>query len=319
MKEDAIICSKNQRQTKLDQESMSQSSFTELEEIYSPLLSMGESSSSPIRTNPLPSYRMKVEGPLTPPSVILPPTTKAVTLKDIIDDIPAPIEDPEDHISEAELAAFFEVTIKPIADRANRALEQEQLQEADATKRVDVPVMDFSLPIPPWKTYLKTKFGQYRNFRDDLSKQMRLIEELAEIQFKNSYWIGAKRIERELRWSPFPLEMGRIITLENIDGDDREIDRFMVGSGPKDEFDSGSLIWKPEGLRILKSLKEEEEEDDDLGPGMFREGKDMRSLVTKRKLQFDEAEGPHMDEKKRKDGAGLVGRVVQPRRGNRGL
>lgn len=309
MKGDAMTCSKILGTAEFEPP-VSQR-LPELEDIHSSLRSMGESSSSPIR-NPLPAYRLKVEGPLTPPNVIVPPN-KTVLLKDIIDDIPTPIGDPEDQISsEAELAAFYEGTIKPIADKANREVEQEQLQEADATKRVDVPLMDFSLPTPPWKTYLKAETGRYHDSGDDLSKQMRLVEDIASIHLQNSYWMGAKRVERELRWTPFPLEMGRVVTTEIMDDGEEEgkVEEFVAGSNSKDEIDSGSLIWKPDGLRILKSLKDEDDEDDELQPGIFRDGKDMRSLVTKRKLQLEE--GEDIEGRKVKEGAGPVSHVVRP-------
>lgn len=273
--------------------------LTELEEIYSPLGSIGDLSSSPIR-NPILGYRLKVEGPLTPPNG-LPPTTnssKGISfeepLQNVMEDLPPSIAAPENHpSSEADLAAFFEQSVRPLAEKVNRELAQEQLQEADSTKRVDVPVMDFSSPTPPWKVYLKTiRSGPYEDFQDELSRQMKLMGEIARTHLERSYWAGGVRIERQLRWTPFPLQLGKIATIERENDDAENEDAtqlFLVGVSSKDNIDSSSLVWKPEGLRILKGLNEEHDDaGDDLEPGIFCDAKDITALVKKRRLQLNE-------------------------------
>ena len=293
MQDDAITVTRNKNERSgADIEILQSRPSAELNLIYSPLNSTLNSPSSPVREQDL-AYRKHVEGPLTPPNLILPsnekgpPASLPDNLLEAIVNLPAPITVIDGHASsDADLTAFFEETVRPFAEKATREVEQEQLQEADATKRVDVPVMDFSTPVAPWKTHLETKGSQYRETGDDLSRQVKLLNEVVRMHFKDCYWTGAKRVERELRWMPFPLEMGRITTDEAIN-DDSSVERHFVIVDCQDNVDSSSLIWKPEGLMVLKRLEGEEDEDE-LELSIFSRAKDMRSLVMKRKLQLNE-------------------------------
>lgn len=216
---------------------------------------------------------LKVDGPLTPPLSEKPPhwKTKGMCFREVLMDIipgkPPPIEKPGD-VSSENIDAFFAETIAPIAAKVNRALEQEQLQQAGTTQRVTVPIMDFSLPVAPWKA----KDGNVQE------AQKLLLTETKADHFKSHLWPANGKAEREMRWAPFPKELGRIATEEGIPSDRRLAD-FLA---QPECVDTSTLVWKPDGFRILDEVYESDEEE--LGHGIFPEATDMDSLVRKRKL-----------------------------------
>lgn len=216
---------------------------------------------------------LKVEGPLTPPLSEKPPhwKTKGVCFREALMDIvpgkPPPIEKPDD-VSSENIDAFFAESIAPIAAKFNRALEQEQLQQADTTQRVTVPIMDFSLPVAPWKA---------QDGNAQKAQKLLLMKAKAD-HFNSHLWPANGKAEREMRWAPFPKELGKIATEEGIPSDRRLAD-FLA---QPECVDTSTLVWKPDGFRILDEVYESDEEE--LGHGIFPEATDMDSLVRKRKL-----------------------------------
>ena len=170
--------------------------------------------------------------------------------------------------------------------RAERSIEQEQLQEADTIRRVAVPVMDFSLPVAPWKASV-TKKGAHAKPNDG----MEMLKEIKRIHFHKHYWPGVGETERSLQWMPFPAALGRVETYESL-GDESIAEEYV--SVP-DCVDTSTLTWKPEGLRMFDDLNESDEED--LLDGDFPESKDIESLVKKRKrdLEYERQEDSEND------------------------
>ena len=251
-----------------------------LGELYSPLKGIQATPPSPpIRKRSLSD--LKVEVPLTPPQSEKPApwqrphTSVQEAVRQIMPSLPSPIARPED-ISSEDIDAFFEESIAPIAAKAERSIEQEQLQEVDTTHRVPVPVMDFSLPPAPWKApsmHLGAK-NQSQNTKEKLL-------EIKKMHLSKHYWSGVGKTERSLQWMPFPAALGRVETYESI-GDDNITEDYL--STPE-RVDSATLTWKPEGLRLFDELGDSDEEE--LKDGVFPEAKDIESLVKKRKLMLD--------------------------------
>lgn len=308
--------------------------------LYAPLRSI-QGSSPPTMDRAVLAYGQKVEGPLTPP--LLPasnqphadilttpsgPASIPALLASILSPplLPSPLASPttatgnkqhgEHGPPSSPTTAFINNTLKPLAAKANRLVEQEQLVEADATKRVDVPAMDFALPTPPWKTFLvargkssraragsETAAAWGRVERPELEMQMHMIEDMVcRLRLKDGVWPGAKRVERELRWTPFPLGRGRAVDVrEEIVGDEELIEGFLVGAlprgvvGEEKELDSCSLVWKPEGLRFLKEGLRDVADDEDEELERWRvegapEGNELREQAMKRRLRADDEE-----------------------------
>lgn len=251
-----------------------------LGDIYSPLKGIRYPPSSPPPCRERPKD-LKVEVPLSPPHSDQPPPWKrksvsfSEALPELIPELPHPIPKPENTSSD-DIDAFFEETIKPIAIKAGRAIEQEQLQEADTTLRVQIPIMDFSLPIAPWKA--KSHRQKADNEEEALKKT---LTEMKALHFSKHVWPTSGQAERELKWAPFPLALGKVETQESIP-DNGFIDRYMV---PPERVDVNTLTWKPDGLRIFDEIAESDEEE--LEEGHFHEEKDINSLIRKRKLELE--------------------------------
>ncbi len=241
-----------------------------LGDIYSPLKGIKDPLSfpSPFRQRP---KDLKVEVPLSPLHSDQPPpwTKKNVsfseTLPELFPELPPPIAEPENFSSD-DVDAFIEKNIKPLAVKAERAIEQEQLQEADTILRVQVPVMDFSLPVAPWKA------------KRDMKKT---LTEMKALHFNNHAWPMSGQAERELKWAPFPVALGKVGTQESIP-DNGFIEKYIA---PPERVDIATLTWKPEGLRLLDELADSDEEE--LEEGDFPEEKDINSLIRKRKLELE--------------------------------
>jgi len=246
-------------------------------DIYSPLKDLKE---PPI----LPSFKrqriedLKVDGPLTPPMMEQPPPwqRKKVSfqeaLVEIIPDLPSPIPYPEETLVE-DIDHFFEEDIRQIAEQAERRLEQEQLQEADTTQRVKVPVMDFSRPLAPWKA--STHLGTNSSDRKERLLQMKK-EHLGK-----SFWPLSGEVERSLRWAPFPTSLAKVAVQEDMEGDDT----IAALISQPECIDHTTLVWKLDGLRVFD---ENESDTDAIECGHFPENVDFQSLLRKRKLDLIE-------------------------------
>ena len=253
-----------------------------LGDIYSPLKGIKDplSSPSPYRQRP---KDLKVEVPLSPPySDQLPPwKRKSVLLSEVLPELnaelPLPLAKPED-ISSDDVDASLGEIIKPVAVKAERAIEQEQLQEADTILRVQVPIMDFSLPIPPWEA--KSQATKANN-EDELLKKD--LTEMKALHFSKHFWPTSGQAEQELKWAPFPVALGNNDNRESIP-DNGEIEKYIE---PPERVDVETLTWKRDGLRILD---EPAESDEELEEGEFPDENEISFLIRKRKLELEEEE-----------------------------
>jgi hypothetical protein len=256
--------------------------FEHIGQFYSPLQGIEEPPSSPQLRKP-PVRDFKVEVPLTPPpSDFVPPWKRkhvsfSEVLHEIIPELPSPLLKPED-ISPEDIDKLFAESVAPIAMQAERSIEQEQLQEADTMHRVKVPVMDFSLPMAPWKASAPTPLAASRN---ELYQQS--TTDMKRIHFQKHTWPNSGTTELSLKWMPFPAALGRIETYETIP-DEGVTDKFLTWP---ECVDSNTLVWKRDGLRIFDDLGDSDEEE--IGYGIFPDDKDITSLLRKRKLQLEQA------------------------------
>ena len=222
----------------------------DLGQLYSTSNGVQEPPSSPPVRRAKPSD-LKVEGPLTPPlsEQLRLRKTEGVSfrevLMDIIPDKPPPIEKTED-VSSEDTDAILAENIAPIAAKVDRGLEQEQLQEADTTRRVTVPIMDFSLPVPPWRAHPGNVDGNVQKM------QKQLLTKTKTDHFKSHLWPANGTMEREMRWVPFPKELERVATKEAIPCDGILTD-FLA---QPECVDTSTLVWKPDGLRVVDEIYE---------------------------------------------------------------
>ena len=271
-------------------ESAKAAGAAEMRVIYSPFSTYAESS-SPSTEPPSLLCQRKVEGPLTPPFARPPLRANFPDIMERLPELPPPaIASSATLSSDAYVSTFFEDAIRPIAERVSKTLEQEQLQEADCTKRVAIPSVDFAPPAPPWDPNVRKKLVGPNDATSELVGHLKLMERVKNDHLQRAPWSGAKRAERELRWIPFPLNWGRQVAVETIDGE-YALEGSALKENPNDEADTRTMIWKPEGLRILRTLQEDTYDDDyDVDLSTVDGGTDIISLLAKRKRQAHEAE-----------------------------
>ena len=268
-----------------------------LGDIYSPLKGIQDppSSSPPTR---LLVQDHKIEVPLSPPIADeLPPwSEKYHSLREAITGVvpDMPILIPASESNPEDIDTFFEQSIAPIARVAEQSIEHEQLQESDTTLRVNVPVMDFSRPEPPW---------EYNSVNMTMKKIAdELIQQQACGELKKPYWRLSSKVERGLTWVVFSIALARVEPQERIIGDGSEAEFIRR----PECVDPEKLIWKSNGLRIFDEIAESDE--DELEEGIFPDGRDLASLIGKRKLELEEEaediEGMSADTKRTFDIAG---------------
>jgi hypothetical protein len=277
---------------------ISLSNTDDLANLYSPLLSIFESStSSPPRKRRMDD--VKVEVPLTPQNASLSSPTKKVkrvTFPEMLHEyVPGVLVDmdgsPPTRNSDESVEAFFGDVIEPMALEATRALEQEQLQEADSLYRVTVPLVDFTGSVPPWKTYSRKGNGKDVAGATELDMQRRLLRDVKRNDLKRFItWSGGSEIERQLPWSPFLPELGKVGSDEGIASDDgatQYLQHILDFMSLEDVVISNDLTWKPNGLRILDDLCESEDELEEMEIEE-PEPKDMEGLVRKRRREIED-------------------------------
>lgn len=219
-----------------------------------------------------------VEEPLTPGGPHISPP-KTVRFSDIIEELR--LDEPERLVNLPGFEnAFFENTFAASLVKANQRSEQERLIAADATARVDVPVMDFSKPQPPWK-----KFENQKNAFDLLSLQKSFIKDV--LAQSVPLWPEAKKNNLKLRWMPFDKSFTKNVLDEYFRSDHAALESYMNNPEDQKVIDSSDCTWKREGLKILR---DDDDDEEDIGPGTFRrdEPPDMSFLIKKRKAEMQE-------------------------------
>ncbi|OTA86736.1 hypothetical protein M434DRAFT_376171 [Hypoxylon sp. CO27-5] len=228
---------------------------------------------------------LKVEGPLTPLNSVPPLSDLAIDISEFMSgmDIDHVLNEEQPSSFDAKIrdnptGIFSDDTLAVLENNAasvKRRIEQEQLQTADAIARVEIPTMDFSIPPPDWQ-----------KVPSDALSQLEWIEKICDT-FNIPPWPKSSQSERELRWSPFPSKLGYISANERIN-DDGTVKTFLDFTGLYDVPTSTDYVWKQPGLAILRESGEDEEEQREV-PVDDGKGRDIESLVRKRKFEFSNA------------------------------
>lgn len=234
---------------------------------------------------------MKVETPLTPPF----PMSKTVTFSNFVEEIMLLDQEYADSASSLEVSGkadsfFIEGksydVFKEALETANRNIEQEQLQEAATTKKVDVPVMDFVTPEPPWKAL------EHLRFADGLVQAQNLV--ISAIKEEHGFKTcekGLRRLDNSVGWTVFPSGLAKVALIEEF-GDEEDFLKYIISSKISDVVSSTDVTYKTPGLRILRHSDSEDEDEEELESGIFttHEPENIASLLGKRKLQLAEGE-----------------------------
>ena len=245
-----------------------------LGEIYSPLRGLKGSPQLPSCRRRLSD--LKVDGPLTPQSCN-PPLRIGDIAKEALEQLvltSKPIPGPVDSTSSDDMRHFINDILQPISKEVNCRIEQEQLIEADTIHRVQIPVMDFDKPLPPWKAW-KTDIQELERKKDDFLQDLK-----ANLNNAPS-WTIPRTLERKLKWAPFPPGLARVAVEECIEEQSLADSWLAEPESPNQDI----LVWKREGLQFLADSEEVEETMEE---AVFPESADFASVMRKRKLNLED-------------------------------
>ncbi|KAF1993700.1 hypothetical protein P154DRAFT_449475 [Amniculicola lignicola CBS 123094] len=237
---------------------------------------------------------LKLESPLTPLTTTDSPAkrTKSVSFPDMlheyIPDLPSLYDDGNNVLnSQGSFNDFFK-EIEPLAEEAKRKVENEKLSEVDTVMRLDVPDMDFTLPIAPWNEFAQKKSGKHPAGQTVLDTQCKFITQVKRHYLKSATsWHGVGRLEREMHWSPFSTHMAAVTIKEQIH-DEGLLSKLLEEVGSYEIVTSEMAVWKREGLRILEDDEESEEELELAESDVVEDERDdMQVLIRKRRLEME--------------------------------
>jgi hypothetical protein len=221
------------------------------------------------------------------PAMPIPSLPKTVIFNDVVEEMLLDGLFMADHSKSSVLGSdegctFFREAFGDAAANANRKIEQEQLQQADANGRVQVPIMDFRLPDPPWKL-IQSKDSSI----SVIEVRKAMVEDIQEKYGRPTLWPGINKLTPKLRWTVFPSDLAKVALDESF-GDEHVVHNFLDHGANQSTVDSGKLIWKSPGFRILKEDADDDEDDLELGCFTAEKSQDVASLVRKRKMQYEE-------------------------------
>ncbi|MCJ1312007.1 hypothetical protein MMC25_005681 [Agyrium rufum] len=249
--------------------------------LHTPLKAIVVHPSTPLR-KPIKREDLRVEEPLPlpfDPASTLSSFRKKVSfandLAEFIPDLPPFAERPSDLPPSTDPATFVTETFASAAEKEERKIEQAQLIEADATMRVQVPVMDFSNENLPWDSK-GSKF-----------KQVELLNNLeSEIDVKRSHWPIDGKMEMSLPWAPFPAALARVATFERIP-QSSHLDKNLARP---ERIGLDVLFYKTDSNYFSAECKADAEPDGDkeIGKGAFHSPHGFRGLLKRKALDISD-------------------------------
>ena len=256
--------------------------FENIGDIYSPLKNI-EHTPPLIREPRERALDLKLSSPMLPafwdqqPEEVGNGTVKEF-LGEILPNLPSPIPCPENTSSD-DIDRFFAQTLQPFADKVNKLVKEEQLQETtctlgDDTLRVKVPVLDFSLPRTPWEGYAESESATAEK------RVTKFLYEFEQLHLSNCHWPSSRKAERELRWAPFPAHLAKFDINEDIPEDDSLAPWIAKPKTP----DLDAFTWKLPGLRILD---DHDSDDEEIAEAEFPESSGLLALMRKRKRELE--------------------------------
>ncbi|KAF2459063.1 hypothetical protein BDY21DRAFT_200215 [Lineolata rhizophorae] len=223
---------------------------------------LGQNLQSSPPENPLLSSRngkrrisdLRVENPLTPPSSTEPPwkKTKSGMLVDELDNLESGAREGLNLLEKTSSKNYNSMIVDmfdPLQMDTSGPIEQEQLNQADSTSRVHVPIVDFSLPVVSWGDRNTTAHNQMEA-KTDIGKcpDLWLREDFVSAVMR---WHGLAIMERQLSWTPLPHNFENPCLSERME--EAESLSNLLSRMQADEIVTiDSLSWKSPGLRILE-------------------------------------------------------------------
>ena len=267
---------------------------TEFDALFDAHEAMKESSLEKIpKTSKRKSEDLKVEGPLTPPMFSDSPMKKlkSVSFSKMIQigDTLQPWSDedsPESAGSRHSISDELTKQIGPTVKDLNRKIENEKLTGADTVARVEVPRLDFTLPVAPWNEFSQRNEGKRRSASNELDTQMKFLEHVKHNDLRSAAaWRGVSDLDLRWCWYDYP---DSTITLDEKLHGETEFAKIQNELRAGEIASSSGEVWKREGLRVL--AEDEDDEEDEIESAEFGELRDIDSLIRKRQLELEEQE-----------------------------
>jgi hypothetical protein len=130
-----------------------------------------------------------------------------------------------------------------------RASEQEKLQPLDATARISVPVLDFSIPALEWESHRLTEAEMFRWIIDKSVLSPRMLK-----------WPVSKAAEMKMVWKPLAKTSDRSILSESIDTDDSLFVGFLELPNKDEVATSVDCIKRRSGFAFSRVLIDDDSE-----------------------------------------------------------
>ncbi len=149
----------------------------------------------------------------------------------------------------------FRESLGEAAIRLLRMAEQEKPHPTDATARVRVPIMDFKISEPGWKTHLGKPASLFQ-----------WVKTNSDVSWDAPIWPRkSQALEMKMIWTPMPAKSWSNVVSrvknEVLDVDDKyirdQLDLF------EDVMTSADVVWKRDGLAIVR-VDEYDDDDDEL-------------------------------------------------------
>lgn len=216
---------------------------------------------------------LKIDGPLTPPMPVLIP--KSVHFSDVVEEMLH--NSPSSPPAGSFCKSYIEEACGDADKRVKQQIEQESLLAADTVGRVEVPVVNFCLPEPPWK-----KLRDATGSATVLSVQRAIIKEATRERL--SLWPGQKHAQTELKWNLFTRGLAKVALDETFPDDGYALQFLFKSSEADNIIHTSTLTWKPPGLKILRDC-----DDEEIGQGVFQKNlsPDILLLAKKRRLRLE--------------------------------
>ncbi|KAL2121267.1 hypothetical protein VTJ04DRAFT_5294 [Mycothermus thermophilus] len=145
-----------------------------------------------------------------------------------------------------QLVALFKASETTVMRQA----EQEKLQPLDATARVQVPILDFSLPVPEWERRLWDEKEMFQWIQKDL-----------DVDWQSSKWPQNRAAEQSMVWKPLTHMNERKLVTEKIEVESAILESFLRRYRDDEILTSGDYVYKEPGPAILRWPEFEDDEE----------------------------------------------------------
>ncbi|KAL2267258.1 hypothetical protein VTJ83DRAFT_4535 [Remersonia thermophila] len=150
-----------------------------------------------------------------------------------------------------QLVALFKTSETAVMRQA----EQEKLEPLDATARVTVPILDFSVSVPEWEQRICDPEAMFRRIQQHL-----------DVSWQGSKWPHNRAAEQNMVWVPLAHMGEKRPAWETIEAEPALLESFLRGPRDDEILTSADYVYKKPGPAILRVDDEDDDEGSLTGP-----------------------------------------------------